>query len=283
MNWTENGTAVSSDATYSFTVTADRDLVANFSETQQTYYTINVTANPTNGGIVTGANSYVEGATATLTATANEGYVFTNWTKNGTVVSTDATYTFTVTEAGDYVANFAAVVSETITFATEWTWWSINLNITLDDLKAALVAAAPGTVITIQSQTQTTSYNPANDRWSGGLQSISPSMMYIVDISEGTTITLSGVAVNPADCIITLNNGTNWIGYPVSQSMSLDEAFAGASPVNGDMVSSYNGSSMYYNGVWYGKVQTLEPGQGYIYTSNASDNKLLVFPSNSQK
>ncbi|MBR6878723.1 MAG: choice-of-anchor J domain-containing protein [Bacteroidales bacterium] len=106
VNWTENGTAVSSEASYSFTVTGDRDLVANFSEALPTYYTIGVTANPTDGGTVTGADSYVEGSTATLTATANEGYTFANWTKNGTQVSTNATYSFQVTEDANYVANF---------------------------------------------------------------------------------------------------------------------------------------------------------------------------------
>ena len=84
VNWTENGNAVSSEATYSFTVTGDRDLVANFSETLPTYYTISVTANPTNGGTVTGAGSYVEGSTTTLTATANEGYTFTQWQDGNT-------------------------------------------------------------------------------------------------------------------------------------------------------------------------------------------------------
>ena len=107
VNWTENGTQVSSSATYTFTVTGDRDHVANFSGDQPNYYTIGVSASPSAGGNVSGGGSYVEGSTATLTATANTGYTFTNWTKNGTVVSTDATYTITsVNEDANYVANF---------------------------------------------------------------------------------------------------------------------------------------------------------------------------------
>ena len=49
---------------------------------------------------------FAPGSTCTLTAIANEGHSFLNWTKNGTPVSTDATYTFTVTEASDFVAIF---------------------------------------------------------------------------------------------------------------------------------------------------------------------------------
>jgi len=67
---------------------------------------ITVSANPANGGTVTGAGTYDPGTSATLTATANEGYTFTNWTRNGVVMSTNATYSFTVSTAAEYVANF---------------------------------------------------------------------------------------------------------------------------------------------------------------------------------
>ena len=71
-------------------------------------YEVTVTANPAEGGTVTGGGTYNDGTTTTLTATASTatGYSFSNWTKAGAVVSTNATYTVTVTEAGEYVANF---------------------------------------------------------------------------------------------------------------------------------------------------------------------------------
>ncbi len=75
-----------------------------------------ITASPTEGGTVTGAGTYVEGTSCTLTATANEGYIFINWTENGNQVSTNANYCFTVTGDRTLVANFtAAPVSYTIT------------------------------------------------------------------------------------------------------------------------------------------------------------------------
>ncbi|MBR5854747.1 MAG: hypothetical protein IKY87_03605 [Paludibacteraceae bacterium] len=72
-----------------------------------------VSASATNG-TVTGAGAYQEGATATLTATPNTGYKFVNWTKDGVEVSTEATYSFPVTENVELVANFEALAQYNI-------------------------------------------------------------------------------------------------------------------------------------------------------------------------
>ena len=106
-NWTENGNVVSSQANYTFVVNNNRTLVANF-QAQPQNYTITVSANPTNGGSVTGGGTFQEGQSCTVSATANTGYTFTNWTENGNVVSTQASYTFTVNSNRTLVANFAA-------------------------------------------------------------------------------------------------------------------------------------------------------------------------------
>jgi hypothetical protein len=73
-----------------------------------TSYVIQAVANQANGGTVSGEGTYFEGQNCTLTATANEGYEFVNWTKNNEVVSTNATYSFTVTEDASFVAHFAS-------------------------------------------------------------------------------------------------------------------------------------------------------------------------------
>ena len=69
-------------------------------------HTITADVNPAEGGTVSGAGNYYEDQRCTLTATANPGYAFAYWTKNGTPVSSQASYTFLVTENANYVANF---------------------------------------------------------------------------------------------------------------------------------------------------------------------------------
>ena len=69
-------------------------------------YTINVLANPSSGGSVSGGGTYQQGQNCTVHATVNTGYTFTNWTENGSVVSTNASYTFQVTDNRTLVAHF---------------------------------------------------------------------------------------------------------------------------------------------------------------------------------
>lgn len=73
---------------------------------ESTTHTVTVSASPAAGGTVTGGGTYEEGDKVTLTATPAEGYKFVNWTENGSVVSTNAAYTFTVTGNRTLVANF---------------------------------------------------------------------------------------------------------------------------------------------------------------------------------
>ena len=69
---------------------------------------ITATVNPENAGVVKGAGTYKENGIVTLTATANEGYRFLNWTEDGNVVSNEAEYLFMATSDRNLVANFIA-------------------------------------------------------------------------------------------------------------------------------------------------------------------------------
>ncbi|HEX9105702.1 MAG TPA: hypothetical protein VF832_00705, partial [Longimicrobiales bacterium] len=69
-------------------------------------YTIGTSSNPANGGTTSGGGSYLSGASVTVTATPAGKFTFVNWTENGNVVSTSASYTFTASADRNLVANF---------------------------------------------------------------------------------------------------------------------------------------------------------------------------------
>ena len=106
-NWTENGIVASTAGGYSFTLIANRNLTANFAANPVTY-TVTASASPGADGTVSGGGTYASGSSQTVTATAASGCTFANWTENGRVVSSSASYTFTVGSNRNLTANFIA-------------------------------------------------------------------------------------------------------------------------------------------------------------------------------
>jgi len=114
LNWTEGGTQVSTETSYTFTASANRVLVANFSMNQ---ITVSTSSNPPSGGTTTGNGTYAIGSQVTVTATPTAGYEFVSWTLNDNVVSNNPSYTFTAYGSINLVANFEVLQFTVITTA----------------------------------------------------------------------------------------------------------------------------------------------------------------------
>jgi hypothetical protein len=110
INWTKDGEEVSTDNPYSFIVTEDVELVANFEEDVE-IYSVTVSVNNEESGTATGNGEYEANETAIVTAAAFSGYKFVNWTKDGVEVSIDNPYSFSVTEDMELVANFEEILT----------------------------------------------------------------------------------------------------------------------------------------------------------------------------
>lgn len=106
--WMVGSDTVSTEATYTFTVTASISLVAVFAETtvEEELFLVTGLANDDAMGYVLGGGYYAAGATATLTAQANEGYRFVRWEDNN---STTPSREITVTADVTVTAIFEAV------------------------------------------------------------------------------------------------------------------------------------------------------------------------------
>ena len=103
VNWTESGSPVSASASYNFTLTGDRTLVANFALVT---YTVAVSASPPAGGTVSGGGTFATGTSRTVTATPKPNYSFGAWTEGGNPVSFLPAYTFTLNGNRNLVARF---------------------------------------------------------------------------------------------------------------------------------------------------------------------------------
>src|SRR3989339_514609 len=72
----------------------------------QPSYTVSTAIYPSSSGYANGSGTYLSGSTATVTAYPYTGFYFSKWTNNGTQVSTNPSYTFTVSSNTSLIANF---------------------------------------------------------------------------------------------------------------------------------------------------------------------------------
>lgn len=176
-NWTEGGTVVWTNATYSFEVTANRSLVANFTYTPNTY-AVSATCDPQNSGSVTGTGSFAQGVEARLTANPNSAnYEFVNWTENGLFVSAENPYVFTVSGARSLVAHFNRLASN----------HTVGVVVTPDG-----AGTASGSGEYADGQTASLIATPSNGYnfvgWYDGSQLLSTSPNFSITVSNDRTI-----------------------------------------------------------------------------------------------
>lgn len=125
INWTENGKEVSKDSTYTFKVTGDRNLIANFRWVEPKpdpipQYTVYITVRPSEGGTIRGDYTYNKGDSVTVKARPKDGYIFESWTENDEVVSRKEEYTFIIKGDRRLKANFEKEKPKEKKFKEEW-------------------------------------------------------------------------------------------------------------------------------------------------------------------
>lgn len=127
VGWYRGGSQVATTLTYQFDIVADTTVEARFREPAVTHM-VSTDVNPLGSGSVAGSGSYDDGSSCTLVATANSGYQFKEWQKDGVQISTNASYTFTVTENVTLVAVFEEVQSEFNNVTFDGQPWNADLG-----------------------------------------------------------------------------------------------------------------------------------------------------------
>lgn len=181
-----------------------------------------------------------------------------------------------------YVFNFISMQNTALN--SGWNWYSTYIEQNgingLEMLENSLGEAG----LMIQSRTngyvEAFEYND-NIVWYGTLNSITNEQMYKVRTNASCNVMMTGLSATMSNHPITINNGWNWIGFPSGYNLSVNTALAGITPEINDMIKGRNGYATYVsyneNNFWYGTLNVLEPGQGYMYLSNSETPKTLVY------
>ena len=177
-----------------------------------------------------------------------------------------------------------ATTTQSQPLSTGWNWWSTYVEQSgsegLTQLENSLGAA--GVIIKSRNDGYVESYvNNGTVSWFGQLNALSNEQMYKINTNASSTAMMTGYEAGTSSHPIAIAPGWNWIGFPVSHSVGVSTAMAAFSPAANDIIKGRNSFTTYYSDsgqqYWFGTLNTLEPGSGYMYQSQSSNLKTLVF------
>ncbi len=181
--------------------------------------------------------------------------------------------------ASPFIWNVTDKIEQLIDLKEGWNWMS--LYVTPDNMSPRVVLADASDILTIiNGPTNSAEYDPTLG-WGGTLTAMDNASMYKLNATTDGTATIVGSPANISGTQITVKSGLTWIGYPPSFTLSPADAFAGLDPEEDDMVKSQSGFAVYNeaNAKWIGTLNVMEPGKGYIYSSEATASKTFAYPS----
>ncbi|ALO16756.1 Immunoglobulin A1 protease precursor [Salinivirga cyanobacteriivorans] len=266
VNWTGDTDYLDDATAASATVTmpaGDVTLTANFAAID---YTLTLTANPAEGGTVTGDGTYNVGDAASITATPAAGYEFVNWTGDTDYIDDATAASATVTmPAGDVTltANFAAIDYTLTLNATPVAGGTVTGGGTFNMGDAASITATPETGYEFVNWTGDTDYiddataanatvtMPAGDvTLTANFAAIDYTLTLTANPAEGGTVTGDGTynLGDAASITATPEAGyefVNWTG----DTDYLDDATAASATVTmpaGDVTLTANFAAINY-------------------------------------
>lgn len=190
------------------------------------------------------------------------------------------------TEVEDHVVEYTdgiysvvrAIFTQTIQLNAGWNWFSSYVETDLESLQAALGTSG----VQIVGKNGYVEYY-GEYGWLGDDISLLPSQMYMIQTSSSVELKLSGKLLEKVE--ITLKKGWNWISFPMNTSSTLvNYALSKLSANNDDVIEGKSGYATYYEGYgWIGTLETLEPGQGYMYYSNNETSVTFTYSPSSSK
>jgi hypothetical protein len=188
-------------------------------------------------------------------------------------------YSFVQNEVLGYKS--APVVFENTPFVEQylalnqgWTWVSLYAeDPLLSDLDSLTLELTLANSDMVKSQLNFDVYDGSTG-WNGSLTNaggLTTSAMYKVKLANANNLVLGGSEVDVDLWTTTINAGWNWLGYPLTNNVSSNEALALLDANEGDVIKSQRAFAIYDPIVgWSGTLDYLEAGQGYMLKSSVA-------------
>lgn len=167
------------------------------------------------------------------------------------------------------------VYAQTVNMVTGWNWWSTYIEQSNIEGLTMLENSLGTNGALIKSPNAFVQNRP--NGWKGTLYSIQNEVGYKIQVTDACEAAVTGHMARPEDHPITIKPNWNWIGYPVPTAQTVATALANFQPEENDIIKGQNGFARYKSNHWLPPTFTLNPGEAYMYSSEASGNKTLVY------
>ena len=155
-----------------------------------------------------------------------------------------------------------------VPLAKGWNWVSHNQDVALTSDKLEMENV--DLVLTQIGEL----YRDPKIGFTGHIDDVNATDAFKVHTTDAGNLQLGGVMFNPYFSPVELKRGWNWLGYPLDKEMTLDNAFSLMESEVDDYIVNLEGGFAQFDGDnWTGTLETLTPGQGYLFKS-ASDKEL---------
>ena len=171
------------------------------------------------------------------------------------------------------IFNATDKVEQQLSIKQGWNWISMNVvpNSTDTQLWDQFKTGIGTNGIQIKSRTGWADYS--NNAW--GVRSAftldETTSMYLLKTNQSQTLKMVGIMADPAVKPVVLNRGWNWIGYVPQFVTPLKDALAGLTAKDGDQIKGQIGFATYSVDTWYGSLQYMMPGLGYMYNYDSKN------------
>ena len=253
VGWDRDGEEISRDVPLRLLASDDIDVTARFAKKT---YTLTVVSDPVQGSVAGAASGvYEHGDVVTLTPEPTEDYAFRSWTVDDAEI-TGENLSLTMTADKTVEANFRlANLEHRIMMQKGWNWISSylafennvdNFNFYFSDLRNHMDTPSV----------------------------LSGDCSYHAKVPGLSVLVLKG-AIPDGEPKADVEPGHNWISYPLQDEHSIN---AITNPNEGDVLIGQFGFSEYSDGGWHGTLQSMKPGEGYVYATGS--NRTLLFDGN---
>jgi hypothetical protein len=187
--------------------------------------------------------------------------------------------TITGTRAIPQLFNATDKIEQQLTLKQGWNWISSNVVSTQPSLNDQFKSGIETACEQLKSRLGYLSYSNGNWTDSNPALTIDQVSMYMLKSNQAKTLKMQGAMAKPANYSVVINPLWNWIGYVPQFVTPIKDALSGLASVEGDQVKGQIGFATYSDGNWYGSLQYMMPGAGYMYKSMNSIPTSFKYPS----